>query len=84
MIADFQLHAYMYAKARLLMLICHQTEGSLAESQYINMIGKKTAALFEVSCALGALSAIDTTRKMLKIYASFGRNVGIAFQLLMI
>src|SRR2546428_13625502 len=30
-----------------------------SESQYINMIGKKTAALFEVSCALGVLSAID-------------------------
>jgi geranylgeranyl diphosphate synthase type I len=52
-----------------------------AESQYINMIGKKTAALFEVSCALGALSGIDATSEDVENLSSFGRNVGIAFQL---
>ena len=34
-----------------------------SESHYIDMIGKKTAALFEVSCALGALSVADSDNK---------------------
>src|SRR5207248_6316007 len=51
-------------------------------SQYINMIGKKTAALFEVSCALGVLSAVDPNIEDVENLSSFGRNVGIAFQLI--
>lgn len=49
--------------------------------QYLDMIGKKTAALFEVSCALGALSAPDHTARDIQNLSSFGRNIGIAFQL---
>jgi len=49
--------------------------------QYIDMIGKKTAALFEVSCALGALSAPDHMDRDIQNLSSFGRNIGIAFQL---
>lgn len=52
------------------------------ESQYINMIGKKTAALFEVSCALGVLSTIDPSVQDVENLSSFGRNIGIAFQLI--
>ncbi|MEW5841591.1 MAG: polyprenyl synthetase family protein, partial [Thermoproteota archaeon] len=52
-----------------------------SESQYIEMIGKKTAALFEVSCALGALSAPDHSGKDVENLSSFGRHVGVAFQL---
>jgi geranylgeranyl diphosphate synthase, type I len=51
------------------------------EPDYIKMIGKKTAALFEVSCALGALSAPNHTQRDAENLASFGRNIGIAFQL---
>jgi len=51
------------------------------ESDYIKMIGKKTAALFEVSCALGALSAPNHTERDAENLSSFGRNIGIAFQL---
>jgi geranylgeranyl diphosphate synthase type I len=54
-----------------------------SESQYISMIGKKTASLFEASCALGALSAPSHrtgTDDVINL-ASFGRNIGIAFQL---
>lgn len=50
-------------------------------SDYIGMVGKKTAALFEVSCALGALSASDSTDEDVKNLSKFGRNIGIAFQL---
>jgi geranylgeranyl diphosphate synthase type I len=53
-----------------------------SESQYINMIGKKTAALFEVSCGLGVLSAADPNMQDVENLSSFGRNVGIAFQLI--
>jgi len=51
------------------------------EADYIKMIGKKTAALFEVSCALGALSAPNHTERDAENLSSFGRNIGIAFQL---
>lgn len=54
------------------------------ESQYIDMVSKKTAALFEVSCALGALAAPPSghPEKGVSNMASFGRNIGIAFQLI--
>ncbi len=51
------------------------------ESQYINMIGKKTAALFEVSCAMGAMSSPDPSDKDVENLSSFGWNIGVAFQL---
>lgn len=51
------------------------------DDDYIKMIRKKTAALFEVSCALGALSAQDHTERDVENLSSFGRNIGIAFQL---
>ena len=49
--------------------------------QYIDMIGKKTAALFQVCCALGALSAQNHTSRDIQNLSSFGRNIGISFQL---
>jgi geranylgeranyl diphosphate synthase type I len=52
-----------------------------SEGQYIDMIGKKTAALFEVSCALGALSSPNPSEGNVANLSSFGRNVGVAFQL---
>src|SRR5919198_1764572 len=51
------------------------------DDDYIKMIRKKTAALFEVSCALGALSAPSHTEGDVENLALFGRNLGIAFQL---
>jgi len=52
-----------------------------SESDYITMVGKKTAALFEVSCALGALSAPNAGDDDIKNLSRFGRSIGIAFQL---
>jgi geranylgeranyl diphosphate synthase type I len=51
-----------------------------SQAEYITMIEKKTAALFDVSCAMGAICA---TTKMDDIsnLSSFGRNLGIAFQI---
>jgi octaprenyl-diphosphate synthase len=53
---------------------------SLSEPEYIEIIAGKTAALFEGACAAGALlaGADETTVKSL---ASYGRNVGVAFQI---
>jgi len=50
------------------------------EKEYITMIGKKTAALFDVSCAMGAISATNKPKDISNLSA-FGRNLGIAFQI---
>lgn len=50
------------------------------QSQYIDMIKKKTAALFEVSCSMGAICATSNPRDISNL-ASFGRNLGVAFQI---
>ena len=51
-----------------------------SQAEYITMIGKKTAALFDVSCAMGAICA-TTKIKDISNLSSFGRNLGIAFQI---
>jgi geranylgeranyl diphosphate synthase type I len=48
--------------------------------EYITMIEKKTSALFEVSCAMGAICAKAKDRDIVNL-ASFGKNLGIAFQI---
>ena len=49
-------------------------------SQYIKMIRKKTAALFDVSCSMGAICAKASTKDIVNL-SSFGDNLGIAFQI---
>ena len=51
-----------------------------SQSEYIKMIGKKTAALFDVSCAMGAICATNKTTDVVNL-SSFGNNLGIAFQI---
>ncbi|PIW33526.1 MAG: geranylgeranyl pyrophosphate synthase, partial [Nitrosopumilales archaeon CG15_BIG_FIL_POST_REV_8_21_14_020_37_12] len=51
-----------------------------SQAEYITMIGKKTAALFDVSCAMGAICATNKPRDITNL-SSFGRNLGIAFQI---
>jgi geranylgeranyl diphosphate synthase type I len=51
-----------------------------SEIEYIRMVEKKTAALFDVSCAMGAICATDNKRDIANL-SSFGRNLGIAFQI---
>ena len=50
------------------------------EREYITMIGKKTAALFDVSCAMGAICATNKPKDISNL-STFGRNLGIAFQI---
>ncbi len=51
-----------------------------SQTEYITMIGKKTAALFDVSCAMGAICATNKAKDISNL-SSFGRNLGIAFQI---
>ena len=56
-------------------------EGKIpTEADYITMVSKKTAALFDVSCAMGAICATDRSNDISNL-SSFGRNLGIAFQI---
>jgi geranylgeranyl diphosphate synthase type I len=51
-----------------------------SKSDYITMIEKKTSALFEVSCAMGAICARASPKDIANL-ASFGRNLGVSFQI---
>jgi geranylgeranyl diphosphate synthase, type I len=51
-----------------------------SQTEYIGMIRKKTAALFDVSCSMGAVCATNN-RKDISNLSTFGRNLGIAFQI---
>ena len=51
-----------------------------SEAEYLGMVSKKTAALFDASCAMGAICAGAGRRDVSRL-ASFGRNLGIAFQI---
>ena len=51
-----------------------------SQANYIKMIEKKTAALFDVSCSMGAICAKAKQKDVLKL-SSFGKNLGIAFQI---
>jgi octaprenyl-diphosphate synthase len=53
---------------------------SLSEPEYIEIIAGKTAALFEGACAAGAVLA-GAGESTVQALASYGRNVGIAFQI---
>jgi geranylgeranyl diphosphate synthase type I len=53
-----------------------------SEGDYISMIKKKTASLFELSCSLGVLSADNCNKVDLDNLSVFGKNIGIAFQLI--
>jgi geranylgeranyl diphosphate synthase type I len=50
------------------------------KSDYIKMVEKKTSALFEVSCAMGAICANAKDKDVVNL-ASFGKNLGVAFQI---
>jgi geranylgeranyl diphosphate synthase, type I len=55
---------------------------SYSQTEYIHMIEKKTASLFELSCSLGVLSADNRKIEDLDRLSVFGKNIGIAFQLI--
>jgi octaprenyl-diphosphate synthase len=52
----------------------------LSEDRYMDMIYKKTAALFSASCECGAILGGERNGERSK-YSRFGKNVGLAFQI---
>lgn len=56
------------------------TQDPIAESEYIEIVSKKTGALCGAACGVGA-SLSGATPEELEAYSAFGRAVGIAFQI---
>lgn len=56
-----------------------ESKSDVSIDEYFLMITKKTAALLEMCCTVGALIA-NADDKVVKGLASFGLNLGIAFQ----
>ncbi len=60
--------------------IAERGNRGLGETEYIEIISQKTAALFEVACVLGGMLArADESR--VQALADYGRKTGIAFQI---
>ena len=57
----------------------YETRQSLGLDEYLGMIRKKTAAMLEMCCSLGARLG-NGSPEIIKALSSFGRNIGIAFQ----
>jgi geranylgeranyl diphosphate synthase, type II len=57
-----------------------ETARNVSISEYIDMIKKKTASLFETCCRIGALLG-GGKNKQVSALSNFGKNLGIAFQI---
>jgi geranylgeranyl diphosphate synthase, type II len=57
-----------------------ETQRNVTISEYIIMIGKKTASLSETCCKIGALLG-GGNNEQVKALSNFGKNIGIAFQI---
>jgi geranylgeranyl reductase family protein len=53
---------------------------NVAEEDYLRVVARKTAVLFELPCRLGAVFG-GADRQMQEAAAEYGRSLGIAFQL---
>ncbi len=60
--------------------IAQRQNWQLSESEYINIITEKSAALFSSCCLLGGLLA-GASETQIQSLADFGLNAGIAFQI---
>ena len=58
----------------------YETKVSISLNDYIKMIQKKTAAMLEMCCLIGARLGKGSAGEI-NALASFGRNIGIAFQI---
>lgn len=57
-----------------------ETRNNVSIDEYKLMIIKKTAAMFEMCCSIGALLGGGSTKEI-KAVSLFGKNIGIAFQI---
>jgi octaprenyl-diphosphate synthase len=63
-----------------LLQIENDGDANLNESAYLDLIGKKTAALLSASCALGCLSVTED-QTQIENMKQLGESLGIAFQI---
>lgn len=63
-----------------LLELTHARDTQVSEEHCLDVIYRKTASIMSLSCQLGALLS-GTDNKMENALASFGKNFGIAFQL---
>ncbi len=63
-----------------LLQIENHGDAELDEAAYLDLIGKKTAALLSASCALGCLS-VTQNQAQIENMKQMGENLGIAFQI---
>ena len=52
----------------------------MSERQYLDIVALKTGALTECSCRMGAL-AVDASEAQAEALGTFGRSIGVAFQI---
>ncbi len=57
----------------------YESRASVRLNEYLKMIQKKTAAMLEMCCSIGARLGRGSAEEI-KALSSFGRNIGIAFQ----
>jgi len=63
-----------------LLEVCHRFDLELSEAEYLDIIHKKTGILFEVGCGISA-DLVGAPREWSRALAEFGRNLGMAFQI---
>lgn len=68
------------AEGEVLQLIT-SNDTETTEDAYLDVISAKTAALFSAACRVGAIVA-DAPKAEIEALDSYGRNLGIAFQLI--
>ncbi|MGH7144604.1 MAG: polyprenyl synthetase family protein [Planctomycetota bacterium] len=86
--ADENIPAPMQRLSRATRLICegeilqiaYRRQWSLTREEYLDLIEKKTAVLFEAAAELGALAA-GAPPETVRACAAYGRHLGMAFQL---
>ena len=62
--------------------IAFEKERKISEEKYLKMISLKTGALIECSVILGAIaSKTNLNEKLFKQVSSFGKNIGLLFQI---
>jgi octaprenyl-diphosphate synthase len=71
--------ACIIAEGEVLQLAVSQ-DTSTTEDSYLKVVGAKTAALFSAACRVGAVVS-NRPRNEAEALESYGRNIGIAFQL---
>ncbi len=57
-----------------------ETQGTVTESDYLQMVGGKTAALIGLACEMGSMAAAAQLTQV-KAFQEFGYNLGMSFQM---